>query len=248
MRKLSIINLTSVILASLLLSAHCYAQTSWPPGEAVQPKYGFPGRVCAVDMPSFMANEGGSSGDGHSGWVYSWDVVNQCFQLRPPALLTGPSAMPSNMALTQNVFTPLDSAIGAGGFRSGLAQYPPQGVYIEQCKVSFATPTPNSTYELEMTLGNTAGSGSQSQMLVGSPTQVGGGVCTSPGASNLAFQCSVASPQFSCLAPYGWACEVRISVFTSDASGAALGTSTHITSNNVSSCWIERVRGLNNLQ
>lgn len=236
-------------LAWLALTCAAFAQITLVPGDTGAPKYGPPGPWCFADMPSFMANEGGSSGDGHSGWEYSWDVANQCFSLRPPALLTGNGAIAtSNINLTQNAFTFLDGSVGAGGFRPNLAQYPPQGTYIIHGAVSFATAVTNSSYEVEITAGTTAGSGSQSLMLAGSPSQIGGGACTSSGASSVPFQCSFITPRFYCAAPYGWACEIRIGVFTSDAAGAALATTTHLTSTHVSSVWLERVRGLDSLQ
>src|ERR1700680_2738260 len=119
-----------VIALLLGLASPALAQLQLMPGDPQAPKYGPPGPWCLADMGSFAGTEPAPSSDGHSGWVYSWDVVNQCFSLRPPALLTGPGALPSNISLTQNTFTPLDGAIGAGGFRPGLAQYPPAGEYI----------------------------------------------------------------------------------------------------------------------
>lgn len=248
LRRQAISTLVHAAIVFFALSYACFAQGMLEPGGAGAPKYGLPGPICAGDLSYLMTPEPYSSGDQHNGFVYGWSFAKHCFMLEPPKLLIGPGNLDADHALTQNTFTFLDGAIGSGGpgFRAG-AQYPPQGVYMIWGIYTFLTTTANSLYEMEMTIGNVVGVGSQSRFLVGSPTVIGGGGATCAAAGQYC-QISVLAAHFQCNAAYGFSCEVRFLVRTTDAAGTAKAQTPNLGANIVSSNGILRAGGLDQLQ
>lgn len=237
----------TVSIAFLALTGSCFAQGMFEPGDAGAPKYGMPGPICATDMNYLATPEPFSSGDQHNGFVFGWSFARHCFMIEPPKILIGPANLSADVNLTQNTFTFLDTAVGGQGFRSGLVQYVPQGVYMMVGTVSFTTTTANSNYEMECTIGTVDVGGAQAQILTGSPTPICGAAGTS-GAGLSNYQLTYVADKFQCNAPYGKSCEIRMLVRTTDAGGVAKKTSTNLSPIATTVNGVMRMGGLDALQ
>jgi hypothetical protein len=239
--------ITLAAIAFLALTSTCLAQGMIEPGGAGAPKYGLPGPICATDMNYLAIPEPYGSGDQHNGFVFGWSFAKRCFMIEPPKLLIGPASLGSDKALTQNVYTALDSAPGGNGFRTGLVQYPPQGVYIIWETLTFQLgATSNSLYEVEITMGNSVGA--FPLLLTGSPTVVGAATTSCLGGTLTYCQITVLVNGAQCNAGYGQGCEFRTLVRTTDASGVVKNSSPNTPGLLISGNVIQRVGGLGALQ
>jgi hypothetical protein len=246
MSALRPIILVASLLAALLAPLATFAQGMFEPGSASAPKYGLPGPICATDLNNLMTPEPFSSGDQHNGFVFGWSYAFHCFRVEPPKLLVGPASLLADKALTQNAYTALDSAPAGNGFRTGLVQYPPQGLYIIWGTLTLQVTTANSLYELEVTMGNSAGA--FPSIFTGSPTIVGAAATSCAGGVTTFCQLSYYVPGAQCNAGYGQTCEFRVLVRTSDASGTVKTSSPNTPGLLISSNIIARVGGLGALQ
>lgn len=239
------------VLISLGFGINAFAQTGSNAGDSQYSVPALPG-LKDYRYKDGLIPEPFPSGENQSGKVWGWHFSTQRFSLDFPKIFLGVGALSSNVSLTQNTFTHLDTAIGSFGFRGGLAQYTPQGTFYLTGQVTFATGVTSSSYEIQVTQGTLESDPvSQPHIYVGSPIVIGGGYCSSPGVSNIPFQCTFISPKFQCVAPFGWACEIRVSVFTSDASGAsptALSSGPNIGSTHVSNVIVVRAGNLDSTQ
>lgn len=250
-------------LVWLALAAPAYAQFAGLPGDGPGTSAArFP--ICGVPWKGSASPQAFPSGENQAGFGFFYNSKLRCFTFEAPkvAVLTG--ALASNIAISSSgTFIPLDTAVGALGFRGGLAQYPPNGTWTLKTQVTFSTPTTNSDYEIVVTQGLALQtSGAQAGIAIGTTAPcfpaspgtcdnliVGGGWCTSNGASNHYFTCSASVAKIQCPVARKQSCELRVyAKTTADTSGTALASAGDIPASHLTTLDGFRVGGIDSQQ
>ena len=165
MRRISCALSGLLIVLSIGFAAAQNATSIW--GIPISPP---PPNVFAPEPPP-----GGDTADGTGLFI---DPQTGTINWLQPHLAHGPSALGENMAIPGRTWVMLAGFVDAGGFRPGLASYPPRGVWDLHGRVVIRGPS-NTEYNVVITQG-TVLSPTRPGFLTEQPVVVGGGVQTSP--------------------------------------------------------------------
>ena len=151
-----------------------------PPSAVAQNATSIWGIPITPPPPNIFAPDPPPGGDTADGTGLFIDPSTGTINWLQPHLAHGPSALGENVPIALRAWTMLAGGIDAGGFRPGLASYPPRGVWELHGRVVLVGPS-NTEYNAIVTQGTQLSPDpARAGFLTEQRIIVGGGVQTSP--------------------------------------------------------------------